>query len=147
MIRPTSTYLPISTIFHLDICKVSSASLENLLWSCIAYSEWPLTRLICLALIVTCNDLPVLTVWYCHWFLHLNQSCKAFIPPEHDLLKMCICLSLCAFSALTSLVGRQEGHPACKKLSGRMLAWLSGMRRRLAYSPADATVTHCLLLQ
>ena len=29
------------------------------------------------------------------------------------------------FSALTLLVGRQEGHPACKKLSGGMLAWLS----------------------
>jgi len=23
------------------------------------------------------------------------------------------------------LVGRQEGHPACKKLSGEVLAWLS----------------------
>jgi len=31
-----------------------------------------------------------------------------------------------AFSALMLLVGRQEGHPACKKLSGGMLAWLSG---------------------
>jgi len=30
-----------------------------------------------------------------------------------------------AFSALTLLVGRQEGHPACKKLSGVVLAWLS----------------------
>ena len=30
-----------------------------------------------------------------------------------------------AFSALTLLVGQQEGHPACKKLSGGMLAWLS----------------------
>ena len=30
-----------------------------------------------------------------------------------------------AFSALTQLVGRQEGHPACKKLSGGLLAWLS----------------------
>jgi len=30
------------------------------------------------------------------------------------------------FSALTLLVGRQEGHPACKKLqSGEVLAWLS----------------------
>jgi len=26
-----------------------------------------------------------------------------------------------AFSALTLLVGRQEGHPACKKLSGGVL--------------------------
>jgi len=30
-----------------------------------------------------------------------------------------------AFSALALLVGRQEGHPACKKLSGEVLAWLS----------------------
>ena len=29
------------------------------------------------------------------------------------------------FSALTLLVGRQEGHPACKSLSGGVLAWLS----------------------
>ena len=32
---------------------------------------------------------------------------------------------LFAFSALTLLVGWQEGHPACKKLSGGVLAWLS----------------------
>ena len=32
---------------------------------------------------------------------------------------------LFAFSALTLLVGRQEGHPACKKLSSGVLAWLS----------------------
>jgi len=31
----------------------------------------------------------------------------------------------CAFSALTLLVGQEEGHPACKKLSGGVLAWLS----------------------
>ena len=36
-----------------------------------------------------------------------------------------VSLSLCAFSALTLLVGRQEGHPACKKQSGGVLAWLS----------------------
>jgi len=29
------------------------------------------------------------------------------------------------FCALTLLVGWQEGHPACKKLSGGVLAWLS----------------------
>ena len=28
-------------------------------------------------------------------------------------------------SALTLLDGQQEGHPACKKLSGGLLAWLS----------------------
>jgi len=30
-----------------------------------------------------------------------------------------------AFSDLTLFVGWQEGHPACKKLSGGMLVWLS----------------------
>ena len=30
-----------------------------------------------------------------------------------------------AFSVLTLLVGRQEGHPVCKKLSGGVLVWLS----------------------
>jgi len=29
-----------------------------------------------------------------------------------------------AFSALMLLVGWQEGHPACKKLSGGVLVWL-----------------------
>ena len=33
--------------------------------------------------------------------------------------------SFIAFSALTLLDGRQEGHPACKRLSGGLLAWLS----------------------
>jgi len=33
-----------------------------------------------------------------------------------------------AFSALTLLVGQQEWHPACKKLSGGVLAWLSVWR-------------------
>ena len=55
-----------------------------------------------------------------------------------------------AFSVLTLLDGRQEGHPACKKLSCGVLAagvviCLEGCR--LAYGPADDTATHCLLLQ
>jgi len=32
-----------------------------------------------------------------------------------------------AFSALMLLVGRQEGHPACKKQSGWVLVWLSDL--------------------
>ena len=30
-----------------------------------------------------------------------------------------------AYSGLMLLVGQQEGHPACKKLSSEVLAWLS----------------------
>jgi len=36
-----------------------------------------------------------------------------------------LAFSALAFSALTLLVRRQEGHPACKKLSDGVLAWLS----------------------
>ena len=50
-----------------------------------------------------------------------------------------------ACSALTLLVRQQEGQPACKKQSDGVLVWLSA-RCRLAYVPADATATHCLLL-
>ena len=35
-----------------------------------------------------------------------------------------VCMNPNAFSALTLLVGRQEGYPACKKLSVGMMAWL-----------------------
>jgi len=46
------------------------------------------------------------------------------------------------------LVGQQEGHLACKNLSGGVLAWLSvWVRCRFASGPADATATHYLLLQ
>ena len=47
------------------------------------------------------------------------------------------------------LLGRQEGHLACKKLSGRVLAWLLCLQRGADLHTAqdDATATHCLLLQ
>jgi len=41
------------------------------------------------------------------------------------LISIIIVIIDIAFSALTLLVGRQEGHPACKKQSGGVLAWLS----------------------
>ena len=57
----------------------------------------------------------------------------ATLPIYHGLGEVqsmlgCLCkyiLTKRAFSALTLMVGQQEGHPACIKLSGGMLAWLS----------------------
>jgi len=50
-----------------------------------------------------------------------------------------------AFSALTLLVGWQEGRMACKKLSGGVLAWLS------VWSEVQTCILssrcHCLLFQ
>jgi len=43
------------------------------------------------------------------------MECVGFLFLGHDIVN----------SALTQLVGQQEGHPACKKLSGGLLAWLS----------------------
>jgi len=40
-------------------------------------------------------------------------------------IQLILLILLSAFSALMLLVGRQEGHPAYKKLSGGVLAWLS----------------------
>jgi len=45
-------------------------------------------------------------------------------------------------------LGGRKGIRPVKKLSGGVLAWLSVWSEcRLAYGPADATATHCLLLQ
>jgi len=52
---------------------------------------------------------------YC-LFVELTQQCNYATLTEHTGL---------ASSALTLLVGRQEWHPACKKQSGGVLAWLS----------------------
>ena len=45
---------------------------------------------------------------------------KYFVALSFFLLDL-----LVAFSALMLLVGRQEGHPACKKASGGVLVWFS----------------------
>jgi len=45
-----------------------------------------------------------------------------------------------AFGALMLLIGWQEGHPACKKLSGRMLVLLYvWVKVQICICPADAT--------
>jgi len=51
-------------------------------------------------------------------------GCPGSKAVKRSLLLLVIYLFI-AFSALTLLVGWQEGHPACKKLSGGVLAWLS----------------------
>ena len=56
-----------------------------------------------------------------------------------EALFICLCMH--------SMLGVRKGIRPVKNLSCGMLAWLSGMRCRLAYGPADATATHYLLLQ
>jgi len=68
--------------------------------------------------------------------------------PLKEFTKILNMLRIFSFSALTLLVGWQEGHLACKKLSGGVLAWSSVWgEMQICICPADATATHYLLLQ
>ena len=57
------------------------------------------------------KHLPTVCYYLNFWFL------------SYISYRLVVCFN--AFSALTLLVGRQERHPACKKMSGGVLAWLS----------------------
>jgi len=77
----------------------------------------------------TCQHNTRLTIQH----TDISTSCKrisANMPPEIRLLFTTdsvyqLYLSTYLTSALLLLAGRQEGHPACKKLSDGALAWLS----------------------
>ena len=58
--------------------------------------------------------------------LYLDQQALLDIAREllmYHVIVVCYCMYTIAFSALTLLVGRQEGHPACKKTEW----WGAGM--------------------
>ena len=84
-----------------------------------------------------------------------SQSIKIFIKTNSTFgvnwvyyFIIILLLLYYAFSAMKLLVGRQEGHSACKTWAvGCWHGYLSRARFRLAYGPADATATHCLLFQ
>ena len=67
--------------------------------------------------------------------LHCWVVCEFFYPSYTCSLSYFVslafflnCSTLRAFSALTLLVGRQEGHPACKTVVGCWHGYLSGAR-------------------
>jgi len=79
-----------------------------------------------------CMHCLLCILWYCtikyriywYWILHG----RSFFLRDGVLFFTDVFwpyFGLSAFSALTLLVRRQEGHPACKKLSGGVLAWSS----------------------
>jgi len=93
------------------------------------YKSSFISRLTC----ITSVAVPVKKLPYCYSCLlsFQIQSCLYYsITWLDDCIlygAFCCCIYnvALAFSALTLLVGWQEGHPACKKLSGEVLAWLS----------------------
>ena len=81
---------------------------------------------------------------------HHFTARSLFIMSKFYVFVLCVrvCIVWCTFSALMLLVGQQEGYPVCKKTEwwGAGVV-MSGAKCRLAYGPADATATHCLLLK
>ena len=78
-----------------------------------------------------CHCFCFLFVHFC-LFCYVSQFPFALVPPIWKYFHQVPCTDFHsllddddAFSALMLLVGQQEGHPACKKLSGGVLAWLS----------------------
>jgi len=57
--------------------------------------------------------------------MHIHHVSQLNRGQNLNLYKYNVLQQRIAYSALTPLVGRQEGHPASKKLSGGLLAWLS----------------------
>ena len=68
--------------------------------------------------------LRMLTMWHCPHSSSTAAAISQYLLPTMGC--WCCMFAAVAFSALTLLVGRQEGHPACKKhKSGGVLVWLS----------------------
>jgi len=83
-----------------------------------------------------CNLRPLCTGnYHAGWLRPLHGKRKATVwclsvclsrqPQNRKCISYRVVVESNAFSALTLLVGRQEGHPACRRLSGGVLAWLS----------------------
>ena len=113
----------ISLICSLLILQVAVSSLR--IHSCSYSLQFPLSLAVEVSamqhLLYGINSLSKFTT--AHLLPLLRGTLRHIISPMLSL--RLVSLTPLAFSALTPLAGRQEGVPACKKLSGGMLAWLS----------------------
>ena len=107
----------------------------------------PSKRLLHIVLHLQCAFTLMATAAFCVTWILLTLNCSIML---HWTQPNPTQPNPSAFSALTLLVGRQEGHSAWIKKNWVVGCWrgcLPGARCRLAYGPSDATATHCLLLQ
>jgi len=80
-------------------------------------------------------------MFLCHTTDNNSEATNFWTTPVSDIYYSII--KAVHFTALTLLVGRQEGHLTCKNwVVGCWCGFLSGARYRLAYGPADACATH-----
>jgi len=128
------------TLFVAEMEDGRSATLQRL--CCFA-------RCSTVALSIPCHPTTATEESYWRWRWRctlITNHIDSVLLIFHQRTAIFICLtSSCfsAFSALTLLVGRQEGHPACKNWVVRYWrGYLSGVRCKwFAYGLADATAT------
>ena len=74
-----------------------------------------ISRLLLLGYVIYRQNVTLCTQMHFPWRWHFYCYTKGIL----------VVWPIWDFSTMMLLVGRQEGHPACKKLSGEVLAWLS----------------------
>jgi len=62
----------------------------------------------------------MVVMYLCSTILAMSNMSELFV----SIVVIIVIKCLQCFDAVGVLVGQQEGHPACKKLSGGMLAWI-----------------------
>ena len=104
---------------------------RRIIW-CFSSVVYRLTRRVCLVLFICCRLGQ--TSWKVKYIYTTLLPLKKLtliilgidsMHSRYSVIYYIFYMYFIAFSALTLLVGRQEGHPACKKLSGGVLASLS----------------------
>ena len=97
---------------------------------------------------VNCKPTPALVSMLMCYAVHLSEVLTRLLWEAFGWQFSTTVWQPLSFSALTLLVGWQEGHLACKNWAvGCWHGYVSGSRCRFAYGPADAIATHYLLLQ
>jgi len=129
------------TILHTKLCFVTLyvafltgrprvGMLKLILWKYTSFGR--LTRhLVCILGLLVCVYMCVLwlntelLLWINTTSTELFQYQLELFEANNTIYFRLLGYCTCAFSAVTLLVGWQEGHPACKKLSDGVPAWVS----------------------
>jgi len=133
MQKLTSSQLSPCALFRVRICIFEKVSLQYL------FCHWPLLQ-VALTMLWTQLVVP----YFVYGFAFLTKSvCNTYSATGMQsvalsLLVVCLSLNSCIFKSSVSKV---------HWVVGCWCDYLSGARCRLAYGPADATATHCLLLE
>jgi len=105
------------TTFNNDFCHSIYSKMDRILRQTLGSKSFQIS----LRILVIFHDVHMCFLLRPCWWCSLHTGPFAYLYFVSYFIYFC-CFAL---GALTLLVGWQEGHSACKQLSGGMLAWLS----------------------